>query len=238
MSEATQSAIRALEQNSSEVSSWSISMGKRLFDMTMSAMGLVLMSPVMMLIALAIKSTSAGPVLYRQVRVGRDGTGFELLKFRTMRAATGPSLTRKGDHRITGVGRVLRRMKLDELPQLLNVVVGDMTLVGPRPDLPQFWSTLAERYRAIGQLRPGITGCASLKFSDEENLLASIPEQQLNEYYISSHLPLKVQIDLDYAKHATFLSDLRVIWATVTGLGKTALNLSQPLSSAASSHGK
>jgi len=148
------------------------------------------------------------------------------LKFRTMIGAAGPSLTRKGDQRITAIGRILRRAKLDELPQLFNVLVGDMALVGPRPDLPQFWSTLHPRYQPIARLRPGITGCASLKFSNEEKLLASIPEEHLTEYYISSHLPLKIQIDLDYAKCASLSSDLRVLWATLTGTGKHALKVS------------
>ena len=227
MSGATQSAIAVLEQSSSEVSSWSVSIGKRAFDLTLSAVGLMCISPLMLLIALVIKSTSAGPVLYRQIRVGRHGICFELLKFRSMKAASGPLLTRRGDQRITPVGRVLRRTKLDELPQLFNVLVGDMTLVGPRPDLPQYWSTLTDRYRAISQLRPGITGCASLRFSNEERLLASIPEEDLDVYYISNHLPLKVQLDLDYATRATFFSDLRVLWATVTGLGKAVLEVSE-----------
>lgn len=226
MTEATQLTIGVLEQGSEQLSSWSVSMGKRIFDVSISAIGLILISPLMVVIALLIKSTSRGPVLYRQIRVGQHGTCFELLKFRTMRAASGPSLTRKGDQRITPVGKVLRRIKFDELPQVFNVLCGDMTLVGPRPDLPQFWSTLGQRYCAIRQLRPGITSCASLKFSDEESLLASIPEEDLNNYYISSHLPLKVQIDLDYAKHASLLSDLRVLWATLTGTGKHALKIS------------
>lgn len=226
MGGATQSAIAVIERSSQELSSWSVSMGKRAFDLTISALGLVLISPLLVVIAMVIKLTSAGPVLYRQTRVGQRGTCFELLKFRTMTAAAGPSLTRTGDQRITPIGRVLRPAKLDELPQLFNVLVGDMSLVGPRPDLPQFWSTLDDRYRVITELRPGITGCASLKFSDEEKLLASVPEKYLTEYYISKHLPLKVQIDLDYAKQASFLTDLRVLWATVTGLGKDAVTIS------------
>jgi lipopolysaccharide/colanic/teichoic acid biosynthesis glycosyltransferase len=227
MTGATQSAVAVpLEQNSAQLSSWSVSTGKRLFDISMSLIGLVFMSPLMLLIALAIRSTSSGPVLFRQVRVGRHGAGFGLLKFRTMRNAPGPTLTRTGDPRVTSVGRVLRSTKLDELPQLFNVLVGDMTLVGPRPDLPQYWSTLAQRFCAIRQLRPGITGCASLTFSNEEKLLALIPEEHLNQYYISNHLPIKIQIDLDYATQASFLTDLRVLWATVTGLGKNAITIS------------
>ena len=226
MSGATQSAIAVLEHSSEELSSWTQSVGKRAFDVTISALGLILISPLLVVIALVIKLTSAGPVLYRQIRVGQRGSCFELLKFRTMTGAAGPSLTRKGDQRITAIGRILRRAKLDELPQLFNVLVGDMTLVGPRPDLPQFWSTLHPRYQAITRLRPGITGCASLKFSNEEKLLASVPEEHLTEYYISSHLPLKVQIDLDYAKRASLSSDLGVLWATLTGTGKQALKIS------------
>ncbi len=226
MAGATQSVFAVLEQSSPTLSPWSISRGKRVFDFTMSAIGLVLILPLMLLIALAIKTTSSGPVLFRQIRAGRHGVNFELLKFRTMRNAPGPCLTRKGDQRVTAVGRVLRRTKLDELPQLFNVLAGDMSFVGPRPDLPQYWSTLPEPYSAIKQLRPGITGCASLAFSNEEKLLASIPESNLDEYYVVKHLPRKVQIDLDYARRASFSGDLRVLWATVTGLGRHSLTIS------------
>jgi lipopolysaccharide/colanic/teichoic acid biosynthesis glycosyltransferase len=221
----TQSAFRDAElapDLTLEASSWSLSRGKRVFDAIVAAIGLVVLVPVMLVIALLIKCTSRGPVFFHQLRVGQHGTEFKLFKFRTMTNLAGLSLTRKGDRRVTAFGRFLRRTKLDELPQLINILFGDMSFVGPRPDLPEFWSSLTGLNRHVMKLRPGLTGCASLQFRDEEDLLASIPEDRLNDYYLSNLLPLKVQIDLDYARRASFFSDLRLLFATVFSTAKSA----------------
>jgi len=130
----------------------------------------------------------------------------------------GCGLTRSGDRRVTTVGRLLRKSKIDELPQLFNVICGDMSLVGPRPDLPEFLDTLDAQYAAIIQIRPGITGWASLRFRNEEELLQRIPEQDVVRYYITDLLPQKVHLDLGYASTATFVADCKVLLETFTAL--------------------
>ncbi len=203
-----------------DLSLWNFSSRKRILDVVLSGSGLLLVSPVLAMIAVAVKLTSSGPVLFRQQRVGKDGKLFALLKFRTMihrQEATGPGVTRKGDSRVTPLGRVLRRFKLDELPQLFNVFRGDMSLVGPRPDLPEFCKTLREEQQLVFSLRPGITGWATLHFRDEERILASVPEEQTIRYYIDQILLQKAQLDLDYANRATFLGDVKIIMRTLTG---------------------
>lgn len=203
-----------------QISTWCCSPGKRVFDVVLATLGLLVTLPAMAIIAVIVKLTSPGPILFRQLRVGQTGTLFELLKFRTMTDSPGSAVTQRGDPRITRVGRVLRRTKLDELPQLLNVLRGNMSLVGPRPDLPEFWSTLEPHCRSIMQLRPGITGLASLRYRDEENLLASVPKESLHKYYSSHILPKKVQLDLEYAETASLLSDVRLLVATLVRVGQ------------------
>lgn len=198
-----------------QISPWCYSAGKRFFDISVAALGLLVTLPAMAVIAVIVRLTCPGPVLFRQLRVGQYGSLFELLKFRTMKDSSGSAVTQKGDSRITRVGSVLRRTKFDELPQLVNVLRGDMSLVGPRPDLPEFWSTLEPQCRSIMQLRPGITGLASLRYRDEEALLASVPRDRLHEHYVSHILPHKVQLDLEYAERATLLSDIRLLLATL-----------------------
>jgi|SRR5690349_10486857 len=205
-------------QTTREVSPWSVSTGKRAFDAFAASLGLLIAAPGMALIAILVKCTSRGSIFFRQPRVGREGLYFELLKFRTMRNMPGPAVTRSGDLRVTRVGRFLRRTKMDELPQLWNVVRGDMSLVGPRPDLPQFWPTLRSCQPTIARLRPGLTGRASLLLTDEERILASVPEHDLHEYYISRLLPHKAQMDVEYAETATFLSDVRLLLDTLITL--------------------
>src|SRR5690348_9650327 len=191
-------------QTTREVSPWSVSTGKRAFDAFAASLGLLIAAPGMALIAILVKCTSRGSIFFRQPRVGQDGVPFELLKFRTMRNMPGPAVTRSGDPRVTRVGKFLRRTKMDELPQLWNVVRGDMSLVGPRPDLPAFWPALCSCQPGIARLRPGLTGRASLLLRDEEGLLGSVPEQDLHNYYISHLLPHKARLDLEYAEAATF----------------------------------
>src|SRR5262249_48609121 len=143
------------------LSPWCFSMGKRVFDFVIALLVLLIAWPLMLVVGLAIKISSPGHVFFRQKRVGKDARLFELVKFRSMRVAperSGPGITREGDSRIFPVGRLLRNWKLDELPQLINVLRGEMSLVGPRPDLPEFCATLAGDERQVLALRPGITG--------------------------------------------------------------------------------
>lgn len=200
-----------------EVSPWNRSKGKRLFDLLMAVVLLTLSSPVMLVVALAVLVTSKGPIFFRQWRVGREGREFQLVKFRTMTHAPerqGPSVTRAEDPRITGVGRTLRKWKLDELPQLLNVVRGEMSFVGPRPDVSRYLECLNEAQRQILQLRPGITGSATLRYRNEEQLLSQVPSGELEHFYCTQVLPEKVRLDLDYARTAGFLSDLGILFRT------------------------
>lgn len=202
----------------SRVSNWSLSRRKRWMDVAVALLGLLLLSPLMCVIALSIKLTSGNPILFRQWRVGRSGRKFCLLKFRTMKvraAADGPGLTRSGDARITSIGRYLRNWKLDELPQLFNVLSGEMALVGPRPDLEEFWSEATAADRAVLALTPGLTGAASLTFRDEERLLAQVPQERLTKYYLEEVLPDKARLDSEYAGQATFRSDCGVLVQTL-----------------------
>jgi len=197
---------------------WPHSYGKRGFDLVISATGVLLLLPFLSVIGLAIAINSGFPVFFRQKRIGKNGREFQLLKFRTMTDAatrTGPGLTCAGDSRITGIGRWLRKHKLDELPQLLNVVKGEMTLVGPRPDLEQFWLQASDEDRRVLELKPGVTGVASLAYCDEERLLAQVPADQLTSFYIQQVLPLKARLDREYAERATFRSDCDLLLQTV-----------------------
>jgi lipopolysaccharide/colanic/teichoic acid biosynthesis glycosyltransferase len=198
-------------------SSWSLSFGKRLTDCMVAIAGLILVSPIIVTIAALILITSGKPIFFRQWRLGRDGQKFQLLKFRTMKVsapATGPRVTRTGDGRITPTGRWLRKWKLDELPQLLNVIRGDMTLVGPRPDLEEFWALASVEDQAVLALTPGITGAASLAFCDEERLLAAVAPDHLIGFYVEELLPQKARLDLDYARRATFRGDCGILLRT------------------------
>ena len=200
-----------------QTSRWCHSAGKRTFDVCCGLLVLGATLPLFLLIAALIKVTSDGPIFFRQNRVGRGGREFELLKFRTMtygRYQCGPGLTRAGDARVTRIGRVLRKWKLDELPQLINLLRGDMSLVGPRPDLAEFWAELKPAEQRVLFLFPGITGWATLHFRNEEELLAAVPEERLRHYYLTEVLPRKVELDLDYAAKATFAKDLVLLFQT------------------------
>jgi len=208
-----------MSSESGSLSAWNFSLGKRILDAVFSGAGLVLVLPLMAVIAIAVRMTSPGPVLFRQRRVGKDGKLFEILKFRTMvhRAqGAGLGVTRKGDSRVTAMGRVLRRVKLDELPQLFNVLRGDMSLVGPRPDLPEFCQAVRPEQQRVFTLRPGLTGWATLHFRDEEKLLAVVPEEQTASYYVDHILSQKAQLDLDYAQRSTLFGDLNIVLRTLT----------------------
>jgi lipopolysaccharide/colanic/teichoic acid biosynthesis glycosyltransferase len=192
-------------------------MGKRLFDVLGAAVSLVLLAPLMVLVAVAVRLDSPGPVLFRQERVGRHGRPFRIHKFRTMQVdatGRGPLLTASGDPRVTRVGAALRRHRLDELPQLIDVLKGDMSLVGPRPEVPRYVALyppdLRERVLAV---RPGITDPSSLDFLDEGELLARAADPERE--YVDVILPRKLRRAADYADRATFATDLRVIGRTL-----------------------
>jgi len=191
---------------------------KRIFDFFISLIGLIAISPVLILTALFIKAVSGSPVFYKQERVGLEGRVFKLLKFRTMVTEAdkiGTSVTTKNDPRITVVGRFLRRFKLDELPQLINVIKGDMSFVGPRPDVPGFADKLEGEDRIILSVRPGITGPATLKYRNEEELLAKQADpDKFNAEVIYRD---KIRINREYVKNHNFLMDMRYILQTVFG---------------------
>ncbi len=190
-------------------------MAKRLFDLLLAAIALLLLAPLLLAVALAIKLDSPGPVLFRQQRVGRFGVPFRIHKFRTMRAdAEGPPLTVGADPRITRAGAWLRRTRLDELPQLIDVLQGTMSLVGPRPEVPRYVAHYPRelRDRALA-VRPGITDPSSLDFLDEAALLAHAADPERE--YIERILPAKLQRAADYAEHASLRTDLGVLWRTV-----------------------
>src|SRR5258708_29777053 len=156
---------------------------ERAFDVIVSLAALVFLSPLFAVIAVAVKLTSPGPVFYRGPRIGRLGAEFSILKFRTMRSgAAGPSITRASDPRVTPVGRFLRRWKLDELPQFVNVLRGEMSLVGPRPEAPEYVLLYSAEERSVLRVRPGITSPASLRYRDEESLLAG---QEWRDEYVN-----------------------------------------------------
>jgi lipopolysaccharide/colanic/teichoic acid biosynthesis glycosyltransferase len=201
-----------LRADSPLASNWTVSTTRRFLDIAVALLVLTVFSIPMLAIATLIQFSSRGPAFFVQPRVGRKGKLFRIYKFRTMISssgtASGPSLTRDGDSRITPLGRILRKLKLDELPQFYNILRGDMSLVGPRPKLPQ--------YAAIRNMpfRPGITGAATLAFRREEEVLRHIHPSLLDVFYNQQIRPMKANIDLNYMAHATFLSDLRIVAAT------------------------
>lgn len=189
-------------------------MSKILFDRLMALMGLLVLSPVFLATAVLIRiKMPRGPVLFRQQRVGQYGKLFTLVKFRTMEMGHGgSSVSVAGEKRITPLGSILRKYKLDELPELWNVLTGDMSFVGPRPDVPGYADRLQGRDRDILLLKPGITGEATLKYRNEEELLAKqLDPQRYNDEVI---YPDKVRINLDYLEHRTFMRDIRIIIRT------------------------
>lgn len=193
------------------VSAWSRSNGKRFFDCACILPVAPLLIPLFIVIGLAVRLTSRGPVLFRQTRMGRNGRTFTIVKFRTLEHRANrahQAVTTADNQSFTPVGPFLRRWKLDELPQLWNVLKGDMSLVGARPKLPEHQLNVLE-------CRPGITGAATLAFAREELFLAQLPKHELDEYYREKILPMKHQLDVDYMARATFSSDFRLLVHTV-----------------------
>ena len=190
---------------------------KWLFDRVMSLVGLIVLSPLLLIVALLIQlKMPGGPVLFRQKRVGKDGKLFTMVKFRSMSVSHGgSSVSVAGESRITPLGAKLRKYKLDEVPELWNVLVGDMSFVGPRPDVPGYADKLVGEDRVILKLRPGITGPASLKYRNEEELLAGVDDPQA--YNDTVIFPDKVRINKEYYYNWSFRKDIRYILQTVFG---------------------
>jgi lipopolysaccharide/colanic/teichoic acid biosynthesis glycosyltransferase len=187
---------------------------KRALDVVLSAVGLVTVAPVMVVIALSVKLGSHGPVLFRQERVGLRGSPFRILKFRSMvSGASGPSVTASTDARVTGVGRILRRYKLDELPQLWNVLVGDMSLVGPRPEVARYVRLFPEAYARILAVRPGLTDFAALEYRDEEATLSAAPDAEVA--YAQVVLPAKIALYHRYLDEMSLGTDLALVLKTL-----------------------
>jgi len=193
-------------------------MAKRALDLLISGLGLVLLSPLLLLLALWIKLDSAGPVLHEGQRVGQDGRPFHMYKFRTMVEGAeqrGPAVTYRDDPRITRAGRFLRRTKLDELPQLLNVAKGEMSLVGPRPEDPSYVELYTPEQRQVLSVKPGITGPTQLEYRDEASMLHG---ESVDEEYVSRILPEKLKLDLEYVRTRSLMLDLKILWQTATTL--------------------
>lgn len=190
---------------------------KWFFDRFMALIGLLILWPVLLVVAILIRiKMPGGPVIFRQKRVGRHGKLFTMYKFRSMTVNhSGSSVSVAGESRITPLGSKLRHYKLDELPELWNVLIGDMSFVGPRPDVPGYADILTGQDREVLQLRPGITGPASLKYRDEETLLANQSDPQ--EYNDRVIFPDKVKINRYYLAHYSFIQDIRMIFCTVLG---------------------
>lgn len=190
---------------------------KYIFDRVCALIGLIVAAPLLAVVALLIKiKMPDGPILYTQKRVGKDGKLFTIYKFRTMRVGTDQSsISVAGESRITPLGEKLRRYKIDELPELWNVLIGDMSFVGPRPDVPGYADCLTGTDRDILRLRPGITGPASLKYRDEEYQLSQQADPKTyNDQVI---FPDKVRLNLYYLNHYSFVDDIRMILCTVLG---------------------
>ena len=191
-------------------------MAKRLFDIVSSGIGLLCLAPVFVVMAIWIKLDSRGPVCYRQTRVGRYGRDFRIFKFRSMRVGSdkGRQITvGERDPRITRSGYFIRRYKIDELPQLINVFLGDMSIVGPRPEVRKYVDLYSEEQRKVFQVRPGITDLASIKYRNENELLSQVDDP--DTYYIDVIMPDKLAINLEYIRHQSFMGDIKIIFNTL-----------------------
>lgn len=188
-----------------------LEMARRLVDIVLAIMGLVVLSPLLAVIALLVRLRDGSPVIYRATRVGQHGRLFHMLKFRTMVPSEGTLLTGWADPRVTPLGRKLRRLKLDELPQLLNVLLGDMSLVGPRPEDPKYVSLYTEEQRLVLSVKPGITGVAALEYSDEESLLRG---EDWEAVYRDKIMPAKLRYETEYLGRRSLLTDMQVVLRT------------------------
>ena len=194
-------------------------LSKRLFDLCFSMLGLLVLFPLGAVIALIIKVSDRGPVLYGQTRIGRFGRPFRIWKFRTMIVNAdklGLHVTKDQDPRITPIGRFLRKTKLDELPQLWNVLIGDMSFVGPRPEVPKYVDLYTPDQREILKLKPGITDLASIIFRDEEELLSKAADTE--DFYLTYCVPKKIELNRLYAARAGFFPDLGIVLRTLSAV--------------------
>lgn len=195
-------------------------MAKRLFDLLLGAVGVVILSPILLSIAIAVRVDSRGPIFFRQERVGRGGRPFRIHKFRTMRvdrSGLARQITVGRDPRITRVGHVLRQTKLDELPQLIDVVTGKMSLVGPRPEVPAYVRHYPDAIRGtVLSVRPGITDASSLRFIDEAGLLATASDPE--RFYIDEILPVKLAHHLEYVRNRSLIGDAAIIVETLRSI--------------------
>ncbi|WP_252232059.1 sugar transferase [Clostridium sp. ZBS15] len=189
---------------------------KRVFDFICSTLGIIILSPIFILISIMIKTGSDGPVFFKQIRVGEDGKDFEILKFRTMvvdAEKLGKQITVGNDNRITKIGSFLRKYKLDELPQLINVFKGDMSLVGPRPEVPRYVKMYNDEQRKVLEVKPGITDLASIRYKDENALLGKAENPE--EFYINTIMPNKLALNLEYINKSNVFFDIYIIVKTI-----------------------
>ena len=188
---------------------------KRIFDIILSLFGLIILLPFMLIIAILIKLDSKGPVFFKQIRVTKNEREFKIFKYRTMRVGSDKysQITVGKDNRITKVGAFLRKYKLDEIPQLINVLLGDMSLVGPRPEVPKYVALYTKEQKEILKVRAGITDYASIEFSDENDLLAS--EKDPEKAYIEKIMPKKIELNKKYLSEISILTDIKIILLTI-----------------------
>jgi lipopolysaccharide/colanic/teichoic acid biosynthesis glycosyltransferase len=194
-------------------------MARRLTDITLALIGLILVSPALATIAALVRIKDGRPVIYKADRVGQHGRLFHLYKFRTMVPSAGSSVTIWADPRVTPLGRKLRRLKLDEVPQLLNVLLGDMSFVGPRPEDPSYVALYNEEQRKVLSVKPGITGVAALEYSDEESLLRG---DDWEEAYRERIMPAKLKLETDYLARRTAWTDAGLVVRTLLKLAGQA----------------
>ena len=188
---------------------------KRIFDIISSLFGLILLSPFIIIIAILIKLDSKGPIFFKQVRVTKNGREFKIFKYRTMRVGSDKysQITVGKDSRITKIGDFLRKYKLDEIPQLINVLLGDMSLVGPRPEVPKYVALYTEEQREILKVRAGITDYASIEFSNENDILAN--EADPEKAYIEKIMPRKIELNKKYLSEISVMTDIKIILLTI-----------------------
>ena len=188
---------------------------KRIFDITLSLFGLIILLPFMLIIAILIKIDSKGPVFFKQIRVTKNGKEFKIFKYRTMKVGSDKysQITVGKDDRITKIGSFLRKYKLDEIPQLINVLIGDMSLVGPRPEVPKYVALYTDEQKEILKVRAGITDYASIEFSDENDLLAS--EEDPEKAYIEKVMSRKIELNKKYLSEISILTDIKIILLTI-----------------------
>ena len=188
---------------------------KRIFDIILSLFGLIILLPFMLIIAIFIKLDSKGPVFFKQLRVTKNGREFKIFKYRTMRVGSDKysQITVGKDDRITKIGLFLRKYKLDEIPQLINVFIGDMSLVGPRPEVPKYVALYTDEQKEILKVRAGITDYASIEFSNENDLLAS--EEDPEKAYIKKVMPKKIELNKKYISEISMLTDIKIILLTI-----------------------